>query len=297
MNDVKIGVTLPQFTDDVDRFLSGARRAEACGFDSMWVFDHLWPLSGGKERPVLEGWTALAAVAASTSGPSVGTLVTRSTLRHPALLAKMAATVGSIAPGRLIIAIGSGDELSRAENEAFGIEYYSGDDRVDQYSETVETVYRFLTQDRISLDGEFVSLHELPTSPRPPDRPRIWAAGGTPEVIEVAALLADGWNVWAEPPDRFAEDVGMLRAAAGGRSIEVSWGATVVLGVNDADAAAKVGDRDPSSLVIGGPETVVGRLRELVAAGASHLIVSLTDPGREGSYELLAAEVAAAIRN
>ena len=62
----KIGVTLPQFTDDAKRFISGVRDAEAMGFESVWLFDHLWPLGGKRERPILECWTALAYVAAAT---------------------------------------------------------------------------------------------------------------------------------------------------------------------------------------------------------------------------------------
>src|ERR671915_1147412 len=116
-----LGATLPQFTDDGHAFVEAAQRAESLGLDSVWLFDHMWPLTGGKTRPVIESWTALAHLAAATSRITVGTLVTRSTLRHPLLLAKMAATVGAIAPGRVIVGIGSGDEQSRNENEAFGL--------------------------------------------------------------------------------------------------------------------------------------------------------------------------------
>lgn len=296
MNGVQIGVSLPQFTEEADRFLNSARRAEELGFDSLWVFDHLWPLSGGKERPVLEAWTSLAALAAITSSATVGTLVTRSSLRHPALLAKMAATVGGIAPGRVIVAIGSGDHLSRAENEAFGIDYYEADDRIEQYSETVETVYRFLTEDTLTLQGEFVRLDDLPTSPRPKPRPRVWAAGRSDDVLDVAARLADGWNAWGGTPERFAQDAQNLLEMAEPRELELSWATTVVLGRDDDDAASKLGARDPSKLVIGGPRTVTERLQEMVSAGARHLIVSLTDPSSEGSYERLAEEVVPALR-
>ena len=105
--------------------VDGAHRAREAGLDSVFVFDHLWPLTGGKERPIFESWTTLAHIAAVTDTMDIGTLVTRSSLRHPAVLAKMAATVASIAPGRLIVAIGSGDEMSRPENEAYGIPYFA----------------------------------------------------------------------------------------------------------------------------------------------------------------------------
>ncbi len=140
MSEVLLGTTLPQFTDDVDRFVNGARRAEQLGLDSVWFFDHLWPLTGGKHRSVFECWTALAWLAESTERIRLGTLVTRSSLRHPAVLAKMAATVGAIAPGRVTIAIGSGDEASRDENESYGIRYFAGAERIGQLTSTVRIV-------------------------------------------------------------------------------------------------------------------------------------------------------------
>jgi alkanesulfonate monooxygenase SsuD/methylene tetrahydromethanopterin reductase-like flavin-dependent oxidoreductase (luciferase family) len=132
MTGVRLGVTLPQFTGDPSKLLDGARRAEDAGLDSVWLFDHLWPLTGGKSRSMFECWTSLAYIAAVTKRVTVGTLVSRSSMRHPVLLAKMAATVHAIAPGRLVVGIGSGDEASRPENDSVGLPYYPGRERTDQ---------------------------------------------------------------------------------------------------------------------------------------------------------------------
>jgi alkanesulfonate monooxygenase SsuD/methylene tetrahydromethanopterin reductase-like flavin-dependent oxidoreductase (luciferase family) len=164
---IRFGVTLPQFTGKRDRFVTGALRAEDLGYDSVWVFDHLWPLGGGRERPVLEAWTALAYLAAATRRVSVGSLVTRSSLRHPVLLAKMIATVGAIAPGRLICGLGSGDELSRPENEAFGLTYLSGVDRINQLASTLEVVTAYSSEGVAGHTDGFAHVTSLPTSPQP----------------------------------------------------------------------------------------------------------------------------------
>ena len=205
MTDVLFGVTLPQFTDDPSRLVDGALRAEAAGLDSVWVFDHLWPLSGDKRRPILEAWTSLAWVAAQTRKVTVGTLVTRSSLRNPAVLAHMARTVARIAPGRLIVGIGSGDQLSRAENEAFGIPYWAGADRIAQFEETVEVL-------RHALDGTGT---------------KIWVAGRADDALELAARSADGWNAWAGTPETFARDAATVVEYAGGRPVELTWGGVV----------------------------------------------------------------------
>jgi len=208
---ILIGTTLPQFTDDAGRFADGVRRAEEAGMDSLWVFDHLWPMSGGKERPVFEAWTALAWTAEQTSTASVGTLVTRSSLRNPRLLAHMAATVADIAGGRLIVGIGSGDRESRAENEAFGLPYWAGDRRIEQLEDTVVLLREHL-----------------------PEGARLWIAGRSDDTLAVAARYGDAWNGWGGTPETFARDAATVATYAEGRAIEPTWGGIVKTGEPEA---------------------------------------------------------------
>jgi alkanesulfonate monooxygenase SsuD/methylene tetrahydromethanopterin reductase-like flavin-dependent oxidoreductase (luciferase family) len=286
-----LGVTLPHFTDDPERFLDAARRAEALGLDSIWVFDHLWPLSGGKHRPAIEAWTGLAWLAEATRRVCIGTLVTRSSLRHPALLGRMAATVATIAPGRVIVGVGSGDFRSRAENEAFGAPYFSGDARVAQLAGTVVALRRMLRDPVVTERHPFLALTEMPSLPLPIPAPDVWVAGVAPPVLDVAGRLADGWNGWGGSPERFAANARALARAAGDRRVTPTWGGLVILGASDEEARAKLGARDPRSYVVGGPATVARHLREMVAAGARHLVATFPDAWRAGVYELFAREV------
>lgn len=297
MRDVAVGVTLPQFTDDPDRFIDGARRAEALGLDSVWLFDHLWPLSGGKERPIIECWTALGWLAQETSSIGIGTFVTRSSLRHPALLAKMAATVGEIAPGRLTVMIGSGDELSRAENEAFGLPYFAEDERLAQLASCVHCVRECMHRESVTMSDEFISLRDLPPSPRPALPPRVWVGGRADDALEIAGTVADGWNAWGGGAERFAQDAATVTGYAEGRPVELSWGGLVRLGRDDADAERQMGDRDRGDWIVGGPKTVADRLRGFVDGGARHLVLTFPDPWREGVYERLATEVTPHLRS
>lgn len=291
MRELKLGVTLPQFTNDAERFLDGARRAEDLGLDSVWVFDHLWPL-GAKHRPILEAWTALAAVAAATDKIGIGTMVTRSSLRHPALLAAMASTVGTIAPGRLTVAIGSGDTLSRAENEAFGLPYFSVRERTSQLESTVRVLAASFDNGPVTQKDDFVAIEGLPTRPQSPAPPALWIGGWSEEVVRLAGAAGSGWNGWGGSPAKLRAAVAALRAAAGGRQVEISWGGQALLGPSDERALAKLGRRDPRAWLIGGPESIAARLADRANAGADHLILGFPDACEVGPYELLADEVA-----
>jgi alkanesulfonate monooxygenase SsuD/methylene tetrahydromethanopterin reductase-like flavin-dependent oxidoreductase (luciferase family) len=291
MTATKLGVTLPQFSGDPERFAEGAHAAEDHGLDSVWVFDHLWPLTGGKERPAYDGWTSLAWLATETSRIEIGTLVTRSSLRHPAVLGKMAATVGHIAQGRVTVAIGSGDEKSRAENEFFGIPYFEADDRIDQLRSTVETVLNYLHRERFSLTDDFVSVKDLPVSPDASPPPSVWIGGRSDDTLEIAAALADGWNGWAGTPERFAQDAGNVLEMAGERQLELSWGGLLVLRATDAEAEAALEGRSARGMIVGGPATVARKLRGYVEAGARHLILTFVGRWEPEQVRLLAEEV------
>jgi alkanesulfonate monooxygenase SsuD/methylene tetrahydromethanopterin reductase-like flavin-dependent oxidoreductase (luciferase family) len=275
LNPVRVGVMLPQFTADPAVLLDGVRRAEALGLDSMWTFDHLWPLSGGKQRPIFECWSALAHIAECTRRATVGTLVTRSSLRHSALLARMAVTVAGVAPGRLIVAIGSGDARSRRENEAFGIPYYPGARRTSQLAETVEVVGRALAADAAGA--------------------ALWVGGRGRAALELAGRLADGWNSWGTNPAEFSLDAGIVTEAAAGRPVELSWAGTILIGRDVAGARAKLKDRNPDEYLVGAPPDVAEQLSGLVAAGARHVIGTFPDARDPEVYELW-AEVSGALR-
>jgi alkanesulfonate monooxygenase SsuD/methylene tetrahydromethanopterin reductase-like flavin-dependent oxidoreductase (luciferase family) len=115
--------------------------------------------------------------------------------------------------------------------------------------------------------------------------------GRSDDVLETAAVVADGWNGWGGTPTRFRQDAASVTEYAGERDVELSWGGLVMLGESDADATERMGDRNPKGWVVGGPETVGARMREFVDAGARHVVATFPDPGREGVYELLAERV------
>jgi alkanesulfonate monooxygenase SsuD/methylene tetrahydromethanopterin reductase-like flavin-dependent oxidoreductase (luciferase family) len=288
VNDLKLGVTLPHFTTSSPPAVEVGLRAEALGLDSAWVFDHLWPLTGGKARPALEAWTTLAYLAAATTRIEVGTLVTRSTLRSPAIVAKMAATVAEVAPGRLTVGLGSGDHLSKDENDAFGLPYFAGQRRIAQLLSVAEVLHAAWHAPPVTARDEFCDIEGLEMLPPPPLPPRLWLAGHSEETVSAAGRLADGWNGWGGTAEELAGNAERVRAAAGGRDVEITWAGLVILGADEAEARRKLGSRDPQAYIWGDPAAVAAALRRRHEAGASHLVVTLPDARDASVLQLLA---------
>ena len=130
--------TAPQYTtyDDILRIWREADQIPV--FEHAWVFDHLIAVGDDRSGPCLEGWTLLSALAAATERLRVGVMVTSNTFRHPALLAKMAATVDQMSHGRLDFGIGAG--WNAREHASTGIPLYPPSERIDRLAEACELI-------------------------------------------------------------------------------------------------------------------------------------------------------------
>src|SRR3712207_5481445 len=145
-------------------------RAEAGGYDSVWVGDHLvYDLPDGATRGPYEAWTTLAAIAAVTDSVEIGPLVASTSFHAPAMLAKQAATVDAISAGRLIVALGAG--WNRREYEAFGFPY---DRRVSRFEEALAIIAPLLREGKTTFHGEFYDRRRLRAGPEP--GPGGWSA-------------------------------------------------------------------------------------------------------------------------
>jgi F420-dependent oxidoreductase-like protein len=186
------------------------RIADEGGFDHVWDFDHLASIgAGGHERPVYEGWTLVAAMAASTKRIRFGTMVTGNTYRHPALLAKMAVTVDHLSGGRLEFGIGAA--WAEIEHQMYGIEGL--DHRVGRLRESLEAMISLWTKERTTLDGRYYRFKDAIANPKPIQKPHppIWIGAGGEQMIQLVARFADVWNsAGAGTPEEAAEKSRML---------------------------------------------------------------------------------------
>lgn len=181
MRRTRYGVVLLPYSVTFDRVLNAAREAEDLGFDSVWVSDHL---QRGRV-PVLECWSTLSALAASTSKIRLGSLASCNSFRNPGLLAKIVASVSGISRGRVDLGIGVGyDEL---EHEAYGYPFPSLSERVASLSESLEVIRELWRGSKVSLDGARYKLNEAISLPKPMGEPKVWVAGRSDPVLEAAA--------------------------------------------------------------------------------------------------------------
>lgn len=293
---MKVGVILPLFSGDAARAVEAAEEAEELGFDGAFAFDHFFPPGGPPDRPALEAFATLGAVAARTKRIALGTLVTRVALRPVGLVAKSAAWLDAASGGRLILGLGTGDRTDRAEHEAFGLPMLGRDDRRTHLEETVLAL-RDLFEGGAHGGGRFVPPVAgplLPGSPRG-GGPPIWIGGLADEVVRIAGRRADGWNGWGVEVGRFRQKAELLAAEASGsgRTVEATWAGIVLVGRDEAETATLLERRRARGMQdeawVGTTEELAGHLRALADAGATW--AALVHAGPRDRRAVVAEEV------
>jgi probable F420-dependent oxidoreductase len=251
---MRVGLALPQFDISVpgERPLRWATvagwacRAEAAGFDSLWLADHLfWDVAryGGPAEPtsVLDPLASLAALARTTIRARLGTLVLCAPLRPPSVLAKALATLDVVSGGRLTVGMGAG--WYEPEFAAAGVPFLSPGARLDQLEEAITVLRGMWGGGPFSHAGRYWTVDAAMCLPRPVQQPAppIVVGGRGDRLLEVAARCADGWNtVWAWTREAYDQRVRTLRAACErvGRdpaSISLSLGLLTLVGESEAD--------------------------------------------------------------
>ncbi|HVM10993.1 MAG TPA: LLM class flavin-dependent oxidoreductase [Actinomycetota bacterium] len=304
---MRIGLALPHYDFSSpeggpvtwDGLAAAARRAEALGFDSVWVSDHFF-LSlaryGGPDEPfgTVEPLSALAGLAVATERVRLGTLVLGAGFRHPAILAKAATSIDLLSGGRLDLGIGAG--WYEDEYRAFGYGFGTAGERFEILEETLEVLRRLFAEGPSTWEGQRFRLEEAFNRPEPVQEggPPIWVGGkGGPRLRRLVATHADGWNtVWAWTPEAYGERVAALREAcerAGREMVRLSLGLYTLVGEDERDLVSRYrslqewtpgGALDGALIeewgrdkLVGTPEQVLERLATFGAIGVEEVIV------------------------
>ncbi len=307
---VHVGLFLPQVAFTPEDVLVRARAAEQAGLGSLWFYDHLYS-PGQPDLPSLEGWTLASWVLAHTRTLRVGHLVLCNNFRHPALLAKMAATLDVLSGGRLELGLGSGS-VEREHRQA-GLPWGTAAERGERLGEALVVVTAMLAEGRATVAGRHYQVEDLPGLPLPVQRPRppLHVGGVGPRyTLPLVARYADVWSVptyglgrWRESERRLEEECARIGRdpATIGRSHE----AVLVLAADDAALAEAraVAERrfgGPAwGLADGGymgtPSMVADRIAERVAEGVRTFVFFTHDRADPRTIELLAERVLPAL--
>ena len=286
------------------------RRLEELGFDGAWCHDHFIPAgTRDVDGPCMDGWTALAGLAAQTSRMRLGVFVTGNTYRNPALLAKIATTVDHISGGRLNFGIGAG--WYEVEHSAYGFEFGTVGQRMARLEEALEVITRLWSgESPVSFEGQHYRLSDAPFLPRPlqDPHPPIWiGGGGERKTLRLVAQYADAWNGLG-PLSVLQGKVEVLRqhCADVGRdpsAIQLTAGAPVIPdGILEgyiergAERQGVSTDELRRRTIGGAAGDMQAAVQSYVDAGFTHLVLMVNTPYDWAVFDRFAAEVMPAFR-
>ena len=276
MRPLRVGIQLPEVERVVrwPEYVAMARAAEAAGFDSLWVGDHVVYRGDGRpERGPWEAWSLLAALAAVTTRVQLGPLVACTAFSPPALLAKRAAAVQEISGGRLVLGLGAG--WNEAEFRSFGVPF---DHRVSRFEESFEVIRRLMGGERVTLHGAFTDVDDAVLLPSPTHRTPLMIGSNSPRMLSIALPHADSWNTWFDAygntPAGFAalsREIDAAARAAGRDPGDIRRSACVLVVLDRASTERTI----PAGVTpLEGPADRISQgLRDLASAGADEAII------------------------
>ena len=303
---MKLGALVwPQYTDWQSLRDTG-ELVDRFGYDSLWTWDHLYPIVGDPSGPMFEGYLTLAGWAEHTEKVRLGLMVGANTFRNPALVVKMITTLDHMSDGRMNLGIGGA--WFETEHTAFGIEFGSGfGERLDWFDEAVELIRAMLPGGPASARGRFYQAKDVLNNPPPVQAhlPIMIGGSGERKTLHTVAKYADGWNTGGDLERvkhkdsvlrRWCDEVGrdeseIERTVQGGTPIIRD---TVEEARKVAAAWAernKLPDWRNSVDLQGPPELVAERWAPYLDLGFDHVYVDCPAPFDHETLERLATEV------
>ncbi|HEX2755236.1 MAG TPA: TIGR03560 family F420-dependent LLM class oxidoreductase [Candidatus Limnocylindrales bacterium] len=305
MTAIQVGALCWNQYTDWPSLLAAGVRAEDLGYDSLWTWDHLYPIVGSSDGPIHEGWLTLAAWAQATERIRIGLMVGANTFREPALTAKMATTLDHISGGRATLGIGAA--WFEEEHTAYGLEFGDGfPERLRWLAEALPIMRGMLRGETATAKGPHYQARSVRNDPPPiQDRlPLLIGGGGEQVTLKLVARYADANNVGGGIDQVRRKEAVLLRhCETVGRDpaeIERTTGLGVVV-IRDSRAKARKasdaifarnGQADPwKNQPVGTPEDVAAFIAPFLEIGYRHVIAGFPNPYDEESMTRLATDV------
>ncbi|MEM7220806.1 MAG: TIGR03560 family F420-dependent LLM class oxidoreductase [Pseudomonadota bacterium] len=253
------------------------QHVERTGWDGIWYADHFMPNAADTSTPWPEAWMTLAALGAQVPRLRIGTLVAGNTYRHPAVLAKMAATLDHITSGRVVLGLGAGWQEN--EHAQYGIPFYTVRERLARLNEACHCIKALYGETKANYAGDYYQLTDASLEPKPVQDPLplLIGGGGEKVTLRITAEHADEWNVWGTV-ETLKHKMSILDAhcADVGRdpnSIQRSAVALLFMS-DDPEFVKKMKAADlQQAAVIGSVDEVAEIVRQYEAIGVDELIV------------------------
>jgi alkanesulfonate monooxygenase SsuD/methylene tetrahydromethanopterin reductase-like flavin-dependent oxidoreductase (luciferase family) len=280
---------------DVAAVLASSRLADDLGYDSIWAADHLML---GKDEAILEGWTTLAALAGATQRAKLGIIHQAHFFRHPAVIAKMIATLDQLSGGRFIYFADTGTRAG--EHHAYGLNYPAAmEDRMPDFLEGLELtlkLWQTSPANPLTFEGRYYHVKDAVCTPPPVTQPHppIWFGEAHPLTLAACARYGQGWNSVPVSTAELHRRLAALATACRevGRSpdaIEKSLETQILIAPTH--AALREGIRDMLALPPVNPTPVDPTLQAYTNGETDHLPEWMADPWIIGTPDEVRAKL------
>jgi alkanesulfonate monooxygenase SsuD/methylene tetrahydromethanopterin reductase-like flavin-dependent oxidoreductase (luciferase family) len=251
--------------------LREVRAAEDTGWYGVWLADHYMPNTGDTtpaRGDAYECWALLPALAAVTERIRIGTLVSPTSVHHPALLAKRASAIDQLSGGRMVLGLGAGWQIN--EHHAYGIELEPPGKRVSRFEEAIQIVRSMLSQESTTFHGACYDITDAPCDPKPIQSPLPLLVGTrSPRMLKITARYANEWNTWGTPEQAAVGRTAMIEACdAVGRDPATMW--------TSINALVELDGSEPppgSRTIFGSARQLIDRLGEYAELGFDEFIL------------------------
>jgi F420-dependent oxidoreductase-like protein len=285
---IRFGIQTGQQDVTWERMRDLWQKVDAWGYDSLWNFDHFYPIFvPDPTGPCMESWTLLGALSQVTKRARIGALVNGNTYRHPALTAKMTATLDQICGGRLNLGIGAG--WFEHEHQSLGFDFKTVAGRLEALDESCQIIKGMLTRDKTTLSGKHYQVVDAVCNPKPIQNNLPLMIGGHGErvLLKLVAKHADMWNMTNADAPEMKRLIGVIERHADtvGRDADlVEKTVMIAMSYNPPKPRAEMltglvammaqttPEKARDRMVIGNKQECIDKIEVFIKAGVTHFI-------------------------